>query len=256
MFSFLKRRRRRKLLTQPFPPVWNGYLENYYPQFAMLPEPLQKRLRDRLRIFQSEKYWEGVGGFEVTEEMQVVISAMACTLTLAFEESEAVFPKVLTVLIHGETYSRRAQNYLGGGVISEQQEWRLGEAWHRGPVALSWPAVVEGGRNPADGQNLVFHEFAHALDMTGGIADGIPPVGDETAERNWSKVFHREFEELHTRWSAGLGLPIDPYALTNEAELFSVATENYFERPRLLQMKLPRLYDLLNSFYRLDTAEW
>ncbi|MGC1274211.1 MAG: M90 family metallopeptidase [Planctomycetaceae bacterium] len=256
MFSFLKRRRRMRLLTTPFPPAWNEHLATNFPQFATLPEPLQLRLRDRLRIFHAEKYWEGVGGFEVTEEMQVVVAAMACTLTLAFDEAEAVFPKVLTVLIHGETYSRRAQNHVGGGVIDERQEWRLGEAWHRGPVALSWPAVVEGGRNPSDGQNLVYHEFAHALDMTGGIADGVPPVGDEQAERNWTAVFHREFEQLHASWSSGLGLPIDPYALTNEAELFSVATENYFERPRLLKIKLPRLYELLDSFYRLGPAEW
>ena len=256
MFGFLKRRRRRKLIAVPFPPAWDEILEEYYPQFAMLPSPLQIRLRDRMRIFQSEKYWEGVGGFEVTEEMQVVISAMACTLTLAFDDADAFYSRVLTVLIHGEAYSRKAQHRSAAGVVDERYEWRLGEAWSLGPVALSWPDVVEGGRNPSDGRNLVFHEFAHALDMSGGAADGIPPVGDDRAERTWAAVFHREYEALHASWSSGLGLPIDTYALTNEAELFSVATENYLERPRLLQIKLPRLYELLDSFYRLRPAEW
>src|SRR5688500_17094166 len=102
MFAFLARRRRKKLLAEPFPPAWEGYLAENFHQFALLPDALRAQLRDRLRVFLAEKYWEGVGGFEVTEEMRVVVSAMACTLTLAFEDAVAYYPKVLTVLIHGE----------------------------------------------------------------------------------------------------------------------------------------------------------
>ncbi|HEX6987219.1 MAG TPA: M90 family metallopeptidase [Planctomycetaceae bacterium] len=256
MFSFLKRRRRRKLLAEPFPPAWEAYLAEDFHQFALLPAPLRTKLRDRLRVFLAEKYWEGVSGFEVTDEMRVVVSAMACTLTLAFDESVAYYPKVVTVLIHGEHYSRKARRRWAGGVVSEGEEWRLGEAWDLGPVGLSWPDVVEGGLDPDDGFNLVYHEFAHALDMIGGAADGVPPLPSGRAEREWSAVLGAELDALRSQRDAGRGIPLDDYALTNEAEFFSVATESYFERPRLLRLKLPRLYGLLDSFYRLSPAEW
>jgi Mlc titration factor MtfA (ptsG expression regulator) len=256
MFAFLKRRRRRKLLAEPFPAAWEGHLTEDFHQFTLLPEPLRVKLRDRMRVFEAEKYWEGVGGFEVTEEMRVVVSAMACVLTLSFEGDAALYPRVQTVLIHGDKYSRRARRRWAGGVVAEGDEWRLGEAWELGPVGLSWPDVVEGGIDPNDGFNLVYHEFAHALDMIGGAADGVPPLPTSDAERAWADTLGEELEDLRDQRDAGRGIPLDGYALTNEAEFFAVATESYLERPRLLRMKLPGVYELLDSFYRLGPAGW
>lgn len=255
MLSLLTRWRRRRILSRPYPADWDDFLDQNYALYSQLPTPLRTLLRDRLRIFIAEKYWEGVAGFEVTEEMQVTIAAMACTLTLAFDESEACFPQVLTVLVHGEQYSRQSRQRWAGGIVTEGEEWRLGEAWNLGPVALSWPDVVEGGQR-LDGFNLAFHEFAHALDMTGGAADGIPPQASEALEREWTATLSQEYETLQHLFAAGRGIPLDAYALTNHAEFFAVATESYLERPRLLRIKLPRLYELLDGFYRLRPAEW
>ncbi len=256
VFGFLDRRRRRKLTAGPFPPDWETLLAANFAQFALLPEPLRARLRDRTRVLVAEKYWEGVAGLEVTEEMQVTVAAMAGVLTLAFDDAEAFFPKVLTVLLHEEKYSRRARRRRTGGIVAEGDEWRLGEAWELGPIGLSWPDVLEGGRDPDDGFNLVYHEFAHALDMTGGTADGIPPLPNAAAERDWTATLHEELDALRRQRDAGRFIPLDDYALSDTAEFFAVATESYLERPRLLALRLPRLYGLLNSFYRLDPAGW
>jgi Mlc titration factor MtfA (ptsG expression regulator) len=94
LFSFLKRRRRAKLLAETFPQKWEVVLRDGFPQFAMLPEDLQPRLRKRIQLFIAEKYWEGINGFEITDEMRVVVAAMACTLTLAFDEDSALYPNV------------------------------------------------------------------------------------------------------------------------------------------------------------------
>ena len=255
MLSIFTRWRRRRVLAKPFPPHWENYLERNYILYADLPSALRNLLRDRMRIFIAEKYWEGVAGFEISEEMQVTIAAMACTLTLGFDEAEACYPKVLTVLVHGEQYSRKSRQRWAGGIVTEGEEWRLGEAWNLGPVALSWPDVLEGGLH-LDGFNLVFHEFAHALDMTGGEADGIPPQSSDAAEREWAATLAGEYNTLQHLFHTGRAIPLDAYSLTNHAELFAVATESYLERPRLLQLKLPRLYNLLDRFYRLRPADW
>ena len=51
----------------------------------------------------------------------------------------------------------------------------LGQAQLRGPVILVWDAVERTGRHPECGHNVVYHEFAHKLDMLDGSADGTPP---------------------------------------------------------------------------------
>ena len=44
------------------------------------------------------------------------------------------------------------------------------------------------------------------------------------------------------------------YALTNEAEFFSVVTEYFFERPEIMQRKHPDLFTMLQKVFRQDMA--
>jgi Mlc titration factor MtfA (ptsG expression regulator) len=125
-----------------------------------------------------------------------------------------------------------------------------------GVIALAWTDVVGGAANPSDGRNVVFHEFAHALDMADGAVEGTPPLPTREAEEAWTRTLQREFDALRQQYEAGYGIPLDPYGLTNLAEFLAVSTESYLERPRLLQLKLPTLYALLDSFYRLQPASW
>jgi Mlc titration factor MtfA (ptsG expression regulator) len=43
---------------------------------------------------------------------------------------------------------------------------------------------------------------------------------------------------------------MNPYGGTNEAEFFSVASEYFFERPKLLKSKHPQLYTLLQEMFQ------
>lgn len=262
VFAFLRRRRRAKLLEEPFPHVWEDMLKERFQQYSTFPVDLRRRLRDRTRIFVAEKYWEGVNGFDVTEEMQVVIAAMACTLTLAFDDDDAFFASISRVLLYPDTIARRMKQSRIGPVVTESDELHLGEAWSvtnslsGGVIVLAWSDVLRGGGSASDGRNVVFHEFAHALDMSDGAVEGIPALGSRAAEEEWLKTLRGELDALRHDYGHGYAIPIDPYGLTNEAEFFAVSTESFFERPRLLQLKLPRLYELLNSYYRLHPAEW
>ena len=63
-------------------------------------------------------------------------------------------------------------------------------------------------------------------------------------------------QELEERIYNGEERVLGPYATTNQAELFAVATENFFERPRALEEQYPELYQLLRGFYQLDPTQW
>ena len=48
---------------------------------------------------------------------------------------------------------------------------------------------------------------------------------------------------------------LDDYGATDPAEFFAVATECFFEKPRVLQKRHPELYEELKTFYRQDPAQ-
>src|SRR5688500_4005300 len=98
MFSWLKEGRRKKVLEQPFPPEWLEHLERNVPQYRHLAEEEQLRLQDGLRIFKEEKYWEGCGGLELTDEIEVTIAAQACLLILNLEND--FYPNVKSLFIY------------------------------------------------------------------------------------------------------------------------------------------------------------
>jgi MtfA peptidase len=81
-----------------------------------------------------------------------------------------------------------------------------------------------GGRNSADGENVVLHEFAHQLDGEDGVADGAP-ILPPSALRTWGGVLSEEYERLRRDPAHDRGSALDEYGATNQAEFFAVATE-------------------------------
>ncbi len=237
MFGWFKRRRRRKLLAQPFPEGHRLVLQPLHFYKSLGPDQ-QVKLHDITTILLAEKSWEGCGGLELTLEIQVVIAAQAALLILEIEHD--YYRRLSEVLIYPAAY----QSHEGDG--------RFGEAWYGGPVVLSWQQARDGADNPEDGHNVVFHEFAHKLDMLDGMVDGTPPLSSRSDYPRWTRVMTEAFEELKELARKGRRSVMDRYGATNEAEFFAVATETFFEKPSPLSRKLPELYDLLRDYYRQD----
>jgi len=254
MFGWLTERRRNKLLEQPFPPEWVEYLDENVAIWRRLDEPMKERLRDLTVVFVAEKTWEGCGGLEMTDEIRVTVAAQACVLLLGREH--ALYAGVESILVYPSTVispARRPGVFVGGAtVVDEAGTAVLGEAHHHGgPVILAWDDVVAGGRELGT-RNVVFHEFAHKIDMVDGTIDGTPPLEDRTARRAWAEVCSAAFLELRERVERGRRTFIDDYGATNEAEFFAVATEAYFVQPDKLKRNEPELYAILAGFYRFD----
>ena len=128
----------------------------------------------------------------------------------------------------------------------------LGQAHSLGPVILSWRHAQAGAADADDGENVVLHEFAHKLDMMNGAVDGTPPMDDREQGRAWQRVMTDAYERLGAARRMGVPAPLRPYALTNPAEFFAVATEVFFERPHALYAWDAELYGVLARFYRQD----
>jgi Mlc titration factor MtfA (ptsG expression regulator) len=253
LFSWLKRRRRQRLLAEPFPTAWLGCLEANFAHYHLLTSPERAKLRDDLRVLIAEKGWEGCGGQEVTDEVKVTVATQAALLVLGMKES--YFDRVVSVLIYPRSYLAPRSLPVGGGVALEGEVAVEGQAHDRGPVILSWQEVLAQGRDPGAGRNLVFHEFAHQLDMEDGAVNGTPPLADAGQARRWQQVLGAEHRRLVEDAAQGRPTLLDAYGATSPGEFFAVSTECFFTRPEALRRRHRALYEALRDYYRQDTAE-
>lgn len=251
LFSWLKNRRRKTLSAQPFPTQWLSYLQTNVGHYRFLSDQEQSKLRDMLRVFISEKNWEGCGGLVITDEIQVTIAAQACILILGLDHDYLSAVTTILVYPHGFIVPNSVQE---GFLVTESKVPTLGQAFVKGPVILAWDAVLKSGRNPYDGENLVYHEFAHQLDFIDGIIDGIPPLSSPQQYQAWRVGVGQTYEQLLRDLEAGQPTLLGTYAATNLGEFFAVATERFFDQPLELEARHPTLYALLSAFYHQDPS--
>jgi len=248
-----QRRRRRQLAGQAVPRHWRSFLRHHWPQYRQLPAPLQQRLGKQMQRFLAETEIIGCAGLQLTEPMKLLIAAQACLLTVQLPVHD--YPGLRQILVYPDAFRVQQQHTDAAGVVSQTPQWREGESWQQGKVVLSWQHTLQGAAEPADGRNLVFHEFAHQLDGHSGTVNGMPllPAG---LHSSWSTQMQVAFDQLQQRIAKGMPLWIDPYAATNPAEFFAVLTEMFFEQPQHLFAQQAGLYQLLAEFYRLDPRQW
>ncbi len=194
-----------------------------------------------LMIFEREKTFVGAGGFEVTDEVRVVISAAAVRLVVFLDLG--ALDRVSEIVIYPSAYRHPHRE---GAVLGEVSDWSA--------VVLSWDDVLEGLRRPHDGHDTATHEFAHVLDRASGAFNGTPALRARADYGPWGRVLSHHYLAMREPGGVGHSL-LRAYAATNEAEFFAVATEMVFERPRLMRRRARDLYDELRKFYGFDPAE-
>ena len=97
-------------------------------------------------------------------------------------------------------------------------------------------------------KNTAIHEFVHLIDKTDGSIDGIPELLLEKQYTiPWIDLINKKIDEIYKNKS-----DINPYGGTNKAEFFSVISEYFFERPKLLSKKHPELYNLLEQIFKQE----
>lgn len=237
---------RRRALSVPFPPRWREMLARNVSWYELLDEAEQETMEDLVRLFLDKTRFEGIG-IEITDEIRAVIAYEACLLILKL--GIEWYRDVTSVLVYPSTVVREGAHGIGHGIVDEGATPLLGEARLHGPVLVVWDTAIRQARHPEQGRNVVFHEFAHKIDMFDGGADGMPGLRRRSMTE-WQAAMDYALQALRERPVP----PLDPYGATNPAELFAVATEAFFQAPAPLRESLPSLYDILARFYGQDTA--
>ncbi|HEX5352612.1 MAG TPA: M90 family metallopeptidase [Rhodanobacteraceae bacterium] len=217
------------------------------PLAQRLPADDRQRLRLLVARFLQRKRFHPIE-MELDALQRLLIALQACVpvLHLGF--------RVLRgwqgiVMYPGEFKVRHSHHDVATGVVTEREQVLAGEAWHIGPLVLSWANVQQDLLNPWDGFNVVVHEIAHKLDMLDGPPDGVPPLPRNIRWRHWIDTFQRAFDELSDEVHRGNVTPIDAYAATNPGEYFAVVSELHFSDPARLEHAEPAIAALLRNYY-------
>ena len=255
IFTLLKQQRRRRLQGRPFPKKWLDLIQLHVVFFHRLSGSDRTELLGHIQVFLAEKRFEGCGGFAITDEVRVTVAAQACLLLLHRETD--YFPDLLTILVYPLSYMVDEKRQIGEHLWEEGTVSRLGETGRRmGSLVLSWGAVKHGAADPTDGKNVVLHEFAHQLDFENGATDGVPGLATREQQLAWSEVMRNEFASLRAADESGIPTLLNTYGATNPAEFFAVSVEAFFEQPRALLARHPKLYAELRTYFQQDPVEF
>lgn len=256
MYHWLRDYRRKEILKEPFPDTWKKILVQMIMHYSFLNSDEKVHLERLIQVFIAEKKFEGCNGLEITDEIRVVISAEACMLILGLPHD--LFRKLDTILVYPSVVvipPSKLGVFTQSPLLERPGLLISGQAIKRGPVILVWDEVKREARHPESGHNVVYHEFAHYIDMLDGRADGTPELHNREQYKIWAEIFSAEFIEMRRKLKKGKKTFFDPYGATNEAEFFAVATEYFFDKPLKMQKTHKDLYDVLSGFYQQDTAE-
>ncbi len=252
----LFRRRGRREPPKPlaFPDEWRRILARRVVAWPRLGSDERSRLEQHVATLLAAKRWEAARGFRLDDDVMVTVAGNAALLLLGDAFDAESFSTVRSIELHASAIRVRGEqpSELVDGLVYDEDSLLDGQAEERGPLFLAWDAVLDDLRHPRRGRNVVVHEFAHALDLLTGAADGTPPLG-RAERRRWIEVCTREFEALRNAADPDeLLLPED--GADDPGEFFAVVSEVFFTLPADLRADKPELYELFAGFYGQDPA--
>jgi len=233
---------RNELLKKRLTTDQRKILTDHSALYNRLPEDLKTKLEGLMHVFWHEVTFDREGFTEVTEEMRICVASEACVLIL--NRGYDSYCHLMRVTITKNPVKLDGEEWGG---------WAL-----RNEVALHWDACLQGMHWGADKYNPILHEFAHVLDKADdGVAQSIPVAVDSLVDRNkWEEVIAREYPKIKAAYKERRTHAIREYAITDNAEFFSCATESFFERSEELHQHNPEIYELLRDYFGLDPVQW
>jgi len=182
---------------------------------------------------------------EVSDEDKLLVASGSVILAWGFTRWQYV--KVDTVYLVPRSFNEESQF----GERDSNITGLVGTHHLRGKMILCQPALHFGFSNDRDKRNVAIHEFAHLIDMADGDIDGLPrQLADHAFAIPWFDMVQKNIDAIDAGKS-----DIRDYGATNYAEFFSVATEYFFERPKLLKRRHPELFHALEGFYQQNHAQ-
>lgn len=221
---------------------WSDYLKKVVVFYRVLSPTDRTLFEQRILLFWQTTVIEGGVAVEITDEDRLLVAASAIIPVWGFSDWHYFNLQVVHLLpaAFNDKFECGKDDAMITGMV--------GSGPMAGKMALSKPDLHWGFINSRDKHNVGIHEFVHLVDMADGRCDGFPERLKEFAYSiPWLDLVAQKIIEIDDGYSN-----IRDYGATNEAEFFAVASEYFFERPKMLKKKHPKLFAALEDIYQQD----
>ncbi len=229
--------------TKLFPPQWRSILTKEVNYYNSLTAEEKKRFEYKVQEFLLNCRVTGIKvNVDITDKLLVAASAVIPIFQFPKWRYTNLFEVLLYPAMFNEQFETTGpdRNILG----------MVGTGYMEGKMILSKPALHHGFDIESDKKNVAIHEFIHLIDKMDGVIDGIPSLLLERVYvLPWLELIKLKIDAIYAEKS-----DINPYGGTSQIEFFAVASEYFFERPKLLEKKHPELYDILEEIFEQDMA--
>ncbi|HEX2683404.1 MAG TPA: M90 family metallopeptidase [Ferruginibacter sp.] len=240
--SFLQKKK--VIITDPLPVQLPKDLEEHVPFYQQLNKEKQTEFAERAADFLQRVKITGINT-KVEDIDRVLVAASAIIPIFNFPgwkyhnlNEVLLYPDSFDHEFQQEGHGRNILGMVGSGAMNQV-------------MILSQFELRQAFSNETGKNNTAIHEFVHLLDKSDGEIDGLPEaLLDKRYIRPWLQLMRQKIHEIYQNDS-----DINPYGATNEAEFFAVVSEYFFERPDLLKIKHPELYELLQRIFNPATTE-
>jgi len=215
--------------------LYDEWLTTYNGYYKSLPAELRQRFLDRVSWFMSTKTFTCIG-LPLEEKMPLLISAASIQISFGLDKYQLDFFDSIYIMQHNYNY----------GMYSQPFEGHV----NSNGIYLSWDNFLRGYEDYTDGDNVGIHEMAHALAYVNFMAGSNDAQDDAFIRRfyDFSAVARPIFNEMQNGHTNALG----GYAATNYNEFWAVAVEVFFEKPLIMKLDMPALYDSMCGLLNQD----
>ena len=229
---------RRTVETIPLPENYKILLNDYVKFYQQLDEEGKEKFEERIQHFLSAVQITGANA--IVEDLdRLLIAAGAIIPVYSFPDWQYV--NLHEVLLYpgafNEDFDQVGSNRHISGMVGSG-------AMQHVMIITKWQ-LRQGFINNADKRNTAIHEFVHLIDKMDGTMDGIPEI---ILERKyiprWVNLMNTTIQQMKN-----YGSDIYMYGATNQAEFLAVISEYFFERPDLLRLNHPELYEMLEIIF-------
>jgi hypothetical protein len=214
-----------------------GILHENFPFYSCLSSVHKKEFTQKVLVFLNSKKFIGMNGFRINLTHKTIVASLA--VRIVFRLGLKFYDHIINICLF-ETEFPGSNNTKLEGITQSN-----------GIIALAWNAIEEGIKNSADGRNVVFHEFAHALDLYDFNFDGIPGIFKPCVIKPLISGIINEHEKFLDEWKEWHRFTYK-FEVKDIAEFFAKLTELYFENPVLLKKHDHNLYQILLNIYKYE----
>jgi len=230
-------RRTREIIH--LPDNYKEILIDYVKFYGQLDEEGKRKFEERMEHFLSTIRVTGVNA-EVEDLDRILIGAGAIIPVFSFPDWQYI--NLHEILVYpgafNEDFDQAGNNRHISGMVGSGSMQNV-------MIITKWE-LRQGFINSTDHRNAAIHEFVHLIDKMDGTMDGVPEIILERKFVNrWAGLMNETIQQMRVH-----GSDIDMYGATNPVEFFAVIFEYFFERPDLLKIKHPDLFEMLERIFR------